>query len=155
MDFPSCLIGFILTACFALVIKYLGKFLTIFLILPYAKEAIYKRQNSIFNLRILVFCPTIYLTTVKVYTKFEDFGSHRCREICDRNFYWRERKWTNKENDIKEEADSLLRNTTNYTQHCTKFQNPRRSRYWEIFDTNCPLYYMGVRDGKKENGIRW
>ena len=40
------------------------------------------------NLRILIFCPTIYLATVKVYTKFEDVGSHRCREICDRNFNW-------------------------------------------------------------------
>ena len=24
-----------------------------------------------------VFCPTIYLTTLNVYTKFEDSGSHR------------------------------------------------------------------------------
>ena len=42
------LIGSILTACFAVVIKYLGKYLTICLILSCAKEAIYKRQNSIF-----------------------------------------------------------------------------------------------------------
>ena len=33
---------------------------------------------------------------------------------------------------------------------CTKFQNPRRSSSWEIFDTNFPMYYIGVRDGKKE-----
>ena len=26
-------------------------------------------------------------------------------------------KWTNKENDKQEEADSLLRNTTSHTQH--------------------------------------
>ena len=44
------------------------------------------------NLRILVFCPTIYLATLKVHKKFEDSGSQRSREICDRNFYWRERK---------------------------------------------------------------
>ena len=44
------------------------------------------------NLSILIFFPTVYLATLKVYTKFEDFGSHRSREICDRNFYWRDRK---------------------------------------------------------------
>ena len=27
-----------------------------------------------------------------VCTKFEDSGSHRSREICDRKFVWRERK---------------------------------------------------------------
>ena len=32
---------------------------------------------------------------------------------------------------------------------CTKFQNPRRR---EIFDTNFPMYYIGVRDGKGEKG---
>ena len=31
----------------------------------------------------------------------------------------------------------------------TKFQNPRHSSSWEIFDTNFPMYYIGVRDGKK------
>ena len=34
---------------------------------------------------------------------------------------------------------------------CTKFQNPRHSISWEIFDTNFPMYYIGVRDGKKKN----
>ena len=33
---------------------------------------------------------------------------------------------------------------------CTKFQNPRHSSSWEIFDTNVPMYYIGVRDEKKE-----
>ena len=33
---------------------------------------------------------------------------------------------------------------------CTKFQNPRRSSSWEIFDTNFPMYYIGVSDGKME-----
>ena len=32
----------------------------------------------------------------------------------------------------------------------TKCQNPRHSSSWEIFDTNFPMYYIGVRDGKKE-----
>ena len=50
-----------------------------------------KKEGNI-NLNILIFFPTIYLATLKVYTKFEDFGSHRSREICDRNVYCRERK---------------------------------------------------------------
>ena len=46
--FPRYFIGSILTACFAVVIKYLEMYLTICLILSYANEAIYERQNSIF-----------------------------------------------------------------------------------------------------------
>ena len=33
---------------------------------------------------------------------------------------------------------------------CTNFQIPRHSNSCEIFDTNFPMYYIGVRDGKKE-----
>ena len=39
-----------------------------------------------------VFCPTIFLATLNVYTKFEDAGSQRRREICNRKFAWRESK---------------------------------------------------------------
>ena len=55
MDFPRYLIGSILTACFAVVIKYLGKYLTICLIISCAKEAIYKQQNSNFIFYINTF----------------------------------------------------------------------------------------------------
>ena len=55
------------------------------------KKEKWKKKAKI-NLSILIFFPTIYLATLKVYTKFEDFGSHRSLEICDRNFYWRDRK---------------------------------------------------------------
>ena len=55
MYFPRYLIGSVLTACFAVVIKYLGKYLTICLILSCAKEAIYKRQNSSFIFYINTF----------------------------------------------------------------------------------------------------
>ena len=44
------------------------------------------------NLCILVFCPTIYLATLKVYEKFEDYGSHISLEICNRISDLRERK---------------------------------------------------------------
>ena len=33
---------------------------------------------------------------------------------------------------------------------CTKLQNPTCSSSWEIFVTNFPKYYIGVRDRKKE-----
>ena len=55
MYFPRYLIGSILTACFAVVIKYLEKCLTMCLILSCAKEAIYKRKNSIFIFYINTF----------------------------------------------------------------------------------------------------
>ena len=55
------------------------------------KKEKWKKKAKI-NLSILSFFPIIYSATLKVYTKFEDFRSHRSREICDRNFYWRERK---------------------------------------------------------------
>ena len=52
-----------------------------------------KRKKMVkIKLSILVFCPTIYLATLKVYKKFEDFGSQRSREICNRKFDWGERK---------------------------------------------------------------
>ena len=80
------------------------------------KKQKWKKKAKI-NLSILIFFLTIYFATLKVYTKFEDFDSYRSREICDRKFYWRERKWTNNGNDKQEEADSLLHNTTSYTEH--------------------------------------
>ena len=33
---------------------------------------------------------------------------------------------------------------------CTKYQKPRHSSSWEIFDTKFPMYYIGETDGKKE-----
>ena len=55
------------------------------------KKEKWKKKAKI-NLNILIFFPTIYLAMLKMYTKFEDFGSHRSHEIGDRNFYWGERK---------------------------------------------------------------
>ena len=40
------------------------------------KKETWKEKVKI-NLSILVFCPTIYLATLKVHKKFEDSGSHR------------------------------------------------------------------------------
>ena len=41
---------------------------------------------------IFIFIYTIHLAYLKVYTKFENTGSNRSREIWDRNFHGRERK---------------------------------------------------------------
>ena len=61
---------------------------------------------------IFIFIYTIHLAYLKVYTKFENTGSNRSREICDRNFHWRERKM-NKGTDKQYVAVLLLHNTTN------------------------------------------
>ena len=52
---PRYFMGSTLTACFAIVIKYLGKNMTMCLIILCAKEAIYMRQNSILIVYINVF----------------------------------------------------------------------------------------------------
>ena len=49
-------------------------------------------------------------------------------------FIGEKEKWTNTWNDKQKEADSLLHNKTSLPNICTKFQNPRCSRSWEIFD---------------------
>ena len=41
---------------------------------------------------MFIFIYAIHLAYLKVYTKFENTGSNRSQEICDRNFHWRERK---------------------------------------------------------------
>ena len=82
-----------------------------------------KKKKAKINLSILIFFPTIYLATLKVYTKFDDYGFHTSREICDRYFIGEKEKWTNG-NDKQEEADSLLHNTTSYTQHLYQISKP-------------------------------
>ena len=64
---------------------------------------------------IFIFIYTIHLAYLKVYTKFENTGSYKSQEICDRNFHWRERKM-NKGTDKQYVAILLLHNTTNHYQ---------------------------------------
>ena len=44
------------------------------------------------RISILISIYTVHFVYLKVSTKFENTGSNRSWEICDRNFYWRERK---------------------------------------------------------------
>ena len=50
------------------------------------------KKEGKMRISTLVFIYTIHLAYLKVYTKFENNGSNRSREICYRNFHWRERK---------------------------------------------------------------
>ena len=102
---------------------------------------------------IFVFIYKIHLAYLKLYTKFENTGSNRSREICDRNFHWRERK--------NEYIKGLISNMWLFFCYtiqlitiklCTKFQNPNSSSCWEIFDRKIVyMYYIRVTEGKNEN----
>ena len=50
------------------------------------------KKEGKMSFRIFIFIYTIHLAYLKVYTKFENIGSNTSREICERNFHWRERK---------------------------------------------------------------
>ena len=78
------------------------------------KEGKIEKEGKM-SLSIFIFIYTIHLVYLKVYTKFENTGSNRSREICDRNFHWRERKM-NKETDKQYVAVLLLHNTTHHYQ---------------------------------------
>ena len=43
------------------------------------------------RISILISFNTVHFAFMKVYTKLENTGSNRSREICYRNFHWRER----------------------------------------------------------------
>ena len=92
------------------------------------------------NLSILFFSLTIYLATLKVYIKFEEK-------------IWLERK---KNGQIKGMINRILFHTIQKViPSIIKFQNPRHSSSWDVFDTNFPMYYIGVRDGRKGPEDHW
>ena len=68
------------------------------------------------RISILIFIYTIHFAYLKVYTKFENIGSNRSWEICDRNFLGEKAKWTPKETDKQYVAVILLHNTTHHYQ---------------------------------------
>ena len=110
-----------------------------------------KGKKGKINLCSLVFCPTIYFSrnTQNLKTVF-----HRSWEICNRKIDWRQRK-NGQINGMIISRRLILFYTIQQVipNICTKCQNPRRSRCWEIFNTNFPMYYIRVRDrknGKKD-----
>ena len=68
------------------------------------------------KISILISIYTVHFAILKMYTKFENTGSNRSWEICDRNFHWRERKMNNKGTDKQYVAVLLLHNTTHHYQ---------------------------------------
>ena len=66
------------------------------------------------NLIILVFCPTIYLATLKMYKKL---AHKEAEKSVKENLIGEKEKWTNKGNGKHQEADSLLHNARRHTQH--------------------------------------
>ena len=58
---------------------------------PEGKNEKLKKEGKM-RISILFFIYTVHVAYLKVYTQFENNGSKKSREICDRNFQWRERK---------------------------------------------------------------
>ena len=84
---------------------------------------------------IFIFIYTIHLAYLKVYTQFKNNGSNRSWEICDRYFIEEKVKWTNKGTDMQYVAVFFCYTIQPITiKLCTKFQNPKSSSCWEIFD---------------------
>ena len=50
------------------------------------------KKEGKMKISIFIFIYTIHFAYLKMYTKIENTGSNWSREICDRNFHWREGK---------------------------------------------------------------
>ena len=75
------------------------------------------KENVKINLSILVFHPTIYLATLKVYKNLKTLALIEAEKSVTENLIREKEKWTNKGNGKQQEADSLLHDTTSHTQH--------------------------------------
>ena len=67
------------------------------------------------KISIWIFIYTIHFAFLKVYAKFENTGSKRSLEICDKNFIAEKEKWINKGTD-KQYVAVFLHNTTYHYQ---------------------------------------
>ena len=57
------------------------------------------KKEGKMGISIYIFINTLYFAYLKVYTKFENTGSNRSWEICDRTLIGEKEKWTNKGTD--------------------------------------------------------
>ena len=79
------------------------------------KDEKWKKSDMRINTLISIY--TVHFAFLKVYTKFQNTGSNRSWEICDRNFHWRERKMNKKGTNKQYVAVFfLLHNTTHHYQ---------------------------------------
>ena len=98
----------------------------------YIKEKEGKNENlkkeGKMRISILISIYTVHFAILKMYTKFENTGSNRNREICDRNFLLERKK--------NEQIKGLISNMWLFFCYtiqliaiklCTKFQNPNPS----------------------------
>ena len=86
--------------------------------------------------------------------KLEILALIEAKKFVTENLLGEKEKWTNK--GIISSSKLILFYTIQQVipNMCNKFQNPRHSNSWEIFDTNFPMYYIRVRDEKRKNGKR-
>ena len=120
-----------------------------------------KEGKISFSVFILIY--TIHSAYLKVYTQYLNTGTGytRSREKSDRHFHWREKKWTNKGTDAQYVAVfcSIIQLIT--IKLCIKFQNPKSSTCWEIFDRKkCPyVFYRSdrrkIKNWKKKTKWGW
>ena len=102
---------------------------------------------------IFIFIYTILLAYLKVYTKFENTGFNRSREICGRNFHWREEK----NEQIKELICYmwLFFFVTQYNSSLSSFVPNFRILSQVVAEKtltekNVHMYYIRVTEGKNE-----
>ena len=82
---------------------------------------------------------------------FKILGAVVSEKSLPKTFIRGKEKWMHTGNDKHDDADCVLHNTTSHIANvCTKFQNLRCSSSWETFNTNFPVHYIGMRDGKKK-----
>ena len=74
------------------------------------------KKDGKMRISIFICIYTLHFAYLKVYTKFENIGSNRSLEVCDRNFHWRERNMKNKGTATQYVALVLLHNTTHHYQ---------------------------------------
>ena len=66
--------------------------MSVCIIKEWKKEKWKIEKEGKMSISILISIYTVHFAFLKVYTKFENTGSNRSWEICDRNFHWKERK---------------------------------------------------------------
>ena len=103
------------------------------------------------RISILIFIYTIHFAYLNVYTKIENTGSNRSREICDRNFHWRERKITNKGTDKQYVAVFVTQYNSSLSSFLPNFRILSQVvAEKSLTEENVHIYYIRVTEGKNE-----
>ena len=103
-----------------------------------------------FNLSILISSPQYTWCHSQGVYKILKLALIGVEKSVIENLIGDEEKWTNKGNDKRRKLILSYTIQQVIPNICIKFQNPRQSSSWETLDTNFPMYYIGVRNGKKK-----